>query len=58
MLTKIPDRQKEGESKDSYIIISLILSLIELITEAYSLADQMPFWSNKIIHVSIPELDL
>jgi len=43
MLTRIPDRQKEGE---------------KLITEAYSLADQMPFWSNKIIHVCIPELDL
>lgn len=43
MLTKIPNRQKEGE---------------KLLSEAYSLADQLPFWSNKMIHVCIPDLDL
>jgi len=43
MLKKLPDRFKEGE---------------KLISNSFILEENMPFWSNRIIHVLIPEIDL
>lgn len=43
MLKKIDKRQKEGEN---------------LIAQAYSLAEELPYWSNKLVHICIPEMEL
>lgn len=43
MLSKLDKRQREGE---------------KLISEAYAIADRLPFWSNKLPHVCLPSLDL
>jgi hypothetical protein len=42
MLKKLPNRQKEGE---------------KLISKSFFLEENMPYWSNRIIHVLIPEID-
>lgn len=56
MLERLEGRQKEAESKLTKLKLSN--SLLELGTGAYALADQLPFWSNKLVHVSIPDMDL
>lgn len=43
LLKKNPKRYKEGEA---------------LVAEAYEISDYLPFWSNKLIHVSIPEMEI
>lgn len=39
MLKKMPNRYKEGE---------------KLIAQAYTIADYLPFWSNKLVHICLP----
>ena len=43
MLKVLPNRMKEGE---------------KMMTESFDLEELIPFWSNRIIHISLPELDL
>ncbi|KRW98750.1 Cyclic nucleotide-binding protein [Pseudocohnilembus persalinus] len=43
LLKKNADRYKEGEA---------------LIAQAYELSDILPFWSNKLVHVCIPDLEV
>jgi hypothetical protein len=43
MLKKLPNRSRESE---------------KLMKESYQVANRLPGWSNKLIHVNIPEFIL
>lgn len=43
MISKMPDREAEGQ---------------QLITRAIQMAEYLPYWSNRLVHVIVPDFEI